>query len=176
MLYKAESMKNLTVRQKAVSHALSQMYGPRGPKMTLGGSKMANVAGKSLTILGGLFAMVDAKLVGEKVKDALDKDDLKTAKYEGVTGTASIFGQMGGTSVGISVGTFIAVTVLGIAAVSTGGLILIGLAAVAGNVGVGWAAETIAGNIVDSDEYARRQAAEEAQEKAKKALKKRLGD
>jgi len=35
------------VRQKAVSATLSQMYGPRGPKMTLGGSKMANVAGKS---------------------------------------------------------------------------------------------------------------------------------
>ncbi len=139
--------------------------------MTLGGSKMANVAGKSLTILGGLFAMVDAKLVGEKVKDALDKDDLKTAKYEGVTGTASIFGQMGGTSVGVSVGTYIAVTVLGIAALSTGGLILIGLAAVAGNVALGSLAEWGAAQAVDSEEYARRQAMEEAQEKAKKARK-----
>ncbi len=46
--------------------------------------------------------MVDAKLVGEKVKDALDKDDLKNAKFEGVTGAASIFGQMAGSAVGAS--------------------------------------------------------------------------
>ncbi len=143
--------------------------------MTLGGSKMANVAGKSLTILGGLFAMVDAKLVGEKVKDALDKDDLKTAKYEGVTGTASIFGQMVGSSAGAYVGGVIVGTVLGIGVLSTGGLILIGLAAVAGNAAFGAGAENLAGWATDSDEYYRRQAAEEAKEAAEEKAKKAAG-
>ncbi len=117
--------------------------------------------------------MVDATTTGQKVKDALDKDDLKTAKYEGVTGTASIFGQMVGSSVGAGVGTFLAVSVLGIATVSTGGLILIGLAAVAGNAALGSLAENVAGYITDSDEYIKRQAEENvkaaAEAKAKAA-------
>ncbi len=60
---------------------------------------------------------------------------------------------------------------MGIGVVSTGGLILIGLAAVAGNAAIGATAEKIAGYTTDSDEYIKRQAAEEAQEKAKKARK-----